>query len=226
MSAHFPISAAARGMALAYGEVVNVDDPQGAYRVQVSLHGFSGPDNQDSAIWARVVAPFAGEGHGAVMLPDVGHQVLVGFVNGDRSYPIVLGALYTGEARPPQEPVDSGAVKRVALKQAGGTQILMDESNSSEITLETSGGVMVKITDDGSKVEMTDGSNSMVIDPAGVTIQTGSKISIDASTIEVNASMVTVNAGLSKFSGVVQCDTLVTNTVVSSTYTPGAGNIW
>ena len=38
--------------------------------------------------------------------------------------------------------------------------------------------------------------------------------------------MVTVNSGLSKFSGVVQCDVLITNTVVSSTYTPGAGNIW
>jgi hypothetical protein len=33
-------------------------------------------------------------------------------------------------------------------------------------------------------------------------------------------------AGMSKFSGVVQCDTLVTNSVVASSYTPGAGNIW
>jgi len=35
-----------------------------------------------------------------------------------------------------------------------------------------------------------------------------------------------VTAGMSKFSGVVQCDTLIATTVVGTTYTPGAGNIW
>jgi hypothetical protein len=44
--------------------------------------------------------------------------------------------------------------------------------------------------------------------------------------MEVSAGMVTVNAGMSKFSGVVQCDTLITNAVISTSYTPGAGNIW
>jgi hypothetical protein len=44
--------------------------------------------------------------------------------------------------------------------------------------------------------------------------------------VNVNSGVVTVNAGMSKFSGVVQCDTLITNSVVSNSYTPGAGNIW
>ena len=35
-----------------------------------------------------------------------------------------------------------------------------------------------------------------------------------------------VDAGMSKFSGVVKCDTLITNSVVAASYTPGAGNIW
>ena len=51
-------------------------------------------------------------------------------------------------------------------------------------------------------------------------------MTVRASTVEVNAVMVTVNAGMSKFSGVVQCDTLISNSVVSATYSPGAGNIW
>jgi hypothetical protein len=38
--------------------------------------------------------------------------------------------------------------------------------------------------------------------------------------------MVTVDAGMSRFSGVVSCDTLITNTCIAATYTPGAGNIW
>ena len=44
--------------------------------------------------------------------------------------------------------------------------------------------------------------------------------------LHVHAAFVTVDAGMSRFSGVVQCDTLITNSVVSSSYTPGAGNIW
>ena len=38
--------------------------------------------------------------------------------------------------------------------------------------------------------------------------------------------LITVNAGMSKFSGVVQCDTLIANSVAAASYTPGAGNIW
>jgi hypothetical protein len=34
-----------------------------------------------------------------------------------------------------------------------------------------------------------------------------------------------INAGMSKFSGVVQCDTLISNSVISASYTPGVGNI-
>jgi hypothetical protein len=38
--------------------------------------------------------------------------------------------------------------------------------------------------------------------------------------------MMTVDAGMSKFSGVVKSDVVITNSVVSTSYTPGAGNIW
>lgn len=43
--------------------------------------------------------------------------------------------------------------------------------------------------------------------------------------LAVAAGQVTVDAGMAKFSGVLQCDTLIANTVVAATYTPGAGNL-
>jgi hypothetical protein len=64
------------------------------------------------------------------------------------------------------------------------------------------------------------------LEASGITITASAKVTVNASMMEVSASMVTVNAGLSKFSGVVQCDTLISNSVVSASYTPGAGNIW
>jgi hypothetical protein len=49
---------------------------------------------------------------------------------------------------------------------------------------------------------------------------------VNASQVNVSAGMVQVDAGMSRFSGVVQCETLITQSVVSAAYTPGAGNIW
>jgi len=38
--------------------------------------------------------------------------------------------------------------------------------------------------------------------------------------------MVTVDAALAKFSGIVKCEVLQATSVISTSYTPGAGNIW
>ena len=59
-----------------------------------------------------------------------------------------------------------------------------------------------------------------------MTITAAAKVTITAATAEISAATLTVNAGMSKFSGVVQADTIITNSVVSASYTPGAGNIW
>jgi hypothetical protein len=60
--------------------------------------------------------------------------------------------------------------------------------------------------------------NRVRLDSGGVTIE--------AVSLSVAAGQVTVEAGMVKASGVVQCDTLIDNSVVAASYTPGAGNIW
>jgi hypothetical protein len=64
------------------------------------------------------------------------------------------------------------------------------------------------------------------MESAGITLNTAGKLTIQASTVSVSAGMVSVDAGMSKFSGVVKSDTVITNAVISSSYTPGAGNVW
>ena len=88
---------------------------------------------------------------------------------------------------------------------------------------------MIKVTlkdGPGSIIAEDSNGNSIKMETAGVTVTASAKVTINASTVEVSAGMVTVNAGMSKFSGVVQADTVITNSVVSSSYTPGAGNVW
>ena len=70
-------------------------------------------------------------------------------------------------------------------------------------------------------------ASAIQVDNTGnITIDLAGKFKINATIVDINASSIKANAGLSKFSGVVQADSVVTNSVVSSTYTPGAGNIW
>ena len=96
----------------------------------------------------------------------------------------------------------------------------------SSFTVETPGGQKLTLKDGPGAVEITDSNgNSVTLETAGITVNASAKVTLNASTVEISSGLVTVNAGMSKFSGVVQCDTLITNSVVSSSYTPGAGNI-
>ena len=52
------------------------------------------------------------------------------------------------------------------------------------------------------------------------------KVTVNASQVSVSAGLVNVDAGMSKFSGVVKADTVICNSIISASYTPGAGNIW
>jgi hypothetical protein len=93
--------------------------------------------------------------------------------------------------------------------------------------LETPGGQRFTLQDGPGTVEVIDSNgNSAKMEASGITVTSSAKVTINASTVEISAGTVTVNAGMSKFSGVVQADTVITNSVISTTYTPGAGNIW
>lgn len=211
-------------------KVVAVNDPDNLARVQVRLHNYDGPDGQDAPIWARVAVPFAGDNRGAFMLPDVDDEVLVNFVNGDPRYPIVTGGLWNGGARAPETLGGGGdRIDRWTIVGKAGTRIAIVEESASEakIILETPNGVSCELTDaSGGKIEFKISSTTITYDTSGVSVQTSGNVKVQASKVDVTAGMVTVDAAMSKFSGVVKCDVLQATTVVATTYTPGAGNVW
>ena len=211
-------------------EVVNVADPEELSRVQVRLLNCDGMTDQNGPIWARVAAPFAGNQRGAFFIPDVGDEVLIVFVHGDSRWPIVVGGLWNGNAAPPETLGGAGdRVDRWTLVGRAGTRIAIVEERDGQETIafSTPGGVTGELTDTGGgKFEVQAAGATITINTQGISIQSPGKVEIQASQVEVSSGIVNVNAGFSKFSGVVQCDTLISNAVVSASYTPGAGNIW
>ena len=211
-------------------EVVDVQDPDGLARVQVRLLSYDALTNQDAPVWARVAVPFAGSKRGAFMLPDVGDEVLVSFINGDARLPVVVGGLWNGAARPPETLGGSGdRIDRWTIVGKAGTRIaIVEETGGQEkILFETPGGVSGELTDEGGgKVELKTTTSTITMDAAGISVETPGKVKVQASTVDVSAGMVTVDAAMAKFSGVVKCEVLIATTVMGTTYTPGAGNIW
>lgn len=214
--------------AAALARVVSLDDPDHRNRVQIQLLALDGIEGQEMPIWARVVAPFAGDNRGGFFLPDVDDEVLVVFHNGDARFPLVLGGLWSGSAAAPADIQGGGVNRYKRIRSRNGVQITLDDQQGQEtLKLETPGGQSFTLSDGPGKVTIEDSNgNSITLEASGITVTAAAKVTVNASTVNVSAGMVSVDAAMSKFSGVVQCETLISNAVVSASYTPGAGNVW
>jgi uncharacterized protein involved in type VI secretion and phage assembly len=114
--------------------------------------------------WCMACVPYAGDGVGMAILPEVGSGVWIEFEGGDVSYPIWVGCYWrTGE--PPSEAAP--AVKAIVTKE---TTILLDDDSSS-LTLGDSNENSVTL--DASGVTLERGGNSVVVSDAEVNVNDG-----------------------------------------------------
>lgn len=208
--------------------VIDIKDPDGQGRVQITLPWCPDSGGRRYEAWARMTTLFAGKDRGSWFLPDVGDELLVAFENGDPARPYVLGGLWNGSDSPPESMDGGGQNNKKVLKSRNGVTITLDDQQGGEkLILETPGGQKLILKDGPGAVTVEDSNgNSVKLETSGITVTASSKVTINASQVAVSAGMVTVDAGMSKFSGVVQADTVITNSIVSASYTPGAGNIW
>jgi len=226
--ARLPIGLGGRWYGVYPALVSDIRDPDGQGRVRVTLPWSPDTDGGRYEAWARIATLMGGNNRGSWFIPDVNDEVLVVFEGGDARRPYVIGALWNGSDNPPESMDGAGNNFHKVLRSRNGVKVTLDDTDGREqLLLETPGGQKVTLKDGPGAIEIVDSNgNTVKLETSGITVNAAAKVTINASQVEIAAGMVTVNAGMSKFSGVVQADTVISNSVISASYTPGAGNIW
>ena len=116
-------------------QVSDVNDPQGHGRVRLTYPWLSDTYVSD---WARTVQPGAGKDRGAVIVSEVGDEVLAAFELGDIRRPYVVGGLYNGVDTPKAGPTDivdsgSGEINRRSFVSRRGHRLdFLDQAGKSD----------------------------------------------------------------------------------------------
>jgi len=112
----------------------------------------------------------------------------------------------------PGRPTNLPCCRRTSVN--GPEQLIFETPAGQRITLQDGPALIV--------VEDSNG-NTVKLEANGITVNTAGTISLNASRVEISATLLTVNAGMTKFSGVVQADSVIANQVSNA---PGSGNVW
>lgn len=208
--------------------VTDIRDPDQQGRVKIRLPWTPDAAGASAELWARLATLMAGASRGSWFVPDVGDEVLVAFEGGQPLRPYVIGALWNGQDAPPERMDGAGQNPLKLFCSRNRVRLLMDDTTGQErLLIETPGGQRVTLKDGPGEVLVEDSNgNSVKLESAGITVTAAAKVTVNASTVNVSASLVSVDAGMSTFSGVVRADTVICNSIISASYTPGAGNIW
>ena len=159
-------------------------DPEGQDRIRVRLPMV---DNNADGIWMRVASLDAGNSRGAFFRPEIGDEVIVGFINDDPREAVVLGMLNSSAKPAPVSAKDVNDIKGFTTRSK--MHITFDDGKNT-ITIDTPNKNQILLDDTGGKISITDqNQNSITMDSSGITITSATgDVNINATAGNVNLS--------------------------------------
>lgn len=160
-------------------------DPDGEHRILVTMPAV---DPTAPGLWARVASLDAGKDRGAFFLPEVGDEVVLGFLNSDPSEAIVLGMLNSSKNPAPETAADANPIKgfytREKLK-------LVFNDEKKIIRLETPKGYVLQLSEDEGAILIQDeNQNKIQLNQDGIALESGKDITVK----DANNNMVKLSA--------------------------------
>lgn len=172
----------------------------GMVRVEYLL----GEKDHKTSDWVRVMTGYGGKEYGNYWLPEIGTEVLVGFIQGNLNMPVVLGCLWSEADPHPKETVNQENAVKTIITKAGNKILFSDEKEKETIKIETPKNLTVLLDDGKETITLTDkekencifmdckGGNITVTAKTAVKLQVGSKevLSADSNTVKITAGTV------------------------------------
>ncbi len=156
------------------------EDPDGQLRVLVNVPIISADGD---GIWARLSNLYATNKAGTFFYPEVGDEVVLGFLNEDPRYPVILGSLYSNDKKAaPYTPDEQNSTKAIVTNSQ--LKITFDDEKKV-LELETPGGNTMTFSDEDEGITIKDqNGNSIKMSSSGIEIE-----SMAAMTLKATSSM-------------------------------------
>ncbi len=175
------------------------DDPDSQDRIRVRLPIIG---ESEDGIWTRIACLDAGNNRGTFFRPEIGDEVIVGFLNNDPRHPVILGMLNSSAKPAPLQASDQNDEKGY-VSRSGMTMIFNDSENSLKIT--TPAGKKMTISEQDGVVSLEDeNGNQISMDSNGITVQSQADIKLTATgdlTIQANNISLSPNISFSLSAG-------------------------
>jgi Rhs element Vgr protein len=171
------------------------NDPNNEHRIKIRLPVV----DMGEGLWARIASLDAGSERGSFFRPEINDEVIVGFLNDDPRYPVVLGMLNSSAKPAPINAKDTnhekGFITRSKIK-------FIFNDDKKTVTLETPKGKKIEIDDDGDVIIFSDQHhNKLSLNDNGVTIESSKDISLKAASGDIKMEAINIdNKANGKFS--------------------------
>jgi Rhs element Vgr protein len=199
---------------LLIGKVKQIDqDPAGQNRILVEVPMINASGD---GIWARQASGYASNGVGVLFVPELGDEVVLGFLNDDPRAAVILGSL-NSSANPPTYPPDAPNTYK-AIVTKGLLTVLLDDVKKI-ITVKTPGGHVLTMDDDQQQVTLVDSNqNRMKFSAAGIQLDSCADLVMSAKgkvSITAEGGDMTLSAAAGALNGSAESVSVTADTSLS-----------
>jgi len=157
--------------------VTSNEDPEGEDRVRVRLPL---DDAEADGVWARVAVPDAGSDRGCFFRPEIGDEVLLGFLDDDPRRAVILGMLHSSAHPAPLKGSDDNHAK---VWQTRSKMKIAVHDDTKVLSLETPAGNKVTLSEADKTVSLADqNGNTLSMTPDGIAIESAKALTLKAGT--------------------------------------------
>ncbi|MBI0398299.1 type VI secretion system tip protein VgrG [Cyclobacterium marinum] len=162
-------------------------DPDGEDRIMVK---FPVINADEQGVWCRLSSLDAGKERGFAFRPEIGDEVIIGFINEDPNQGVVLGMLHSSSHPSHLELSDDNHQKGYVSRS--GIKVMFDD-DLKKLEIETPAGKKIVMDEDGDSINITDDhGNSITMNGEGIAMESGSDMTIK-STGDINIEGVNIN---------------------------------